>query len=51
MILLVFDCGILVSGIGWPGNPHACLVLVAQRRVRLCVTSEVWSEYGARVPE
>jgi len=51
MILAVFDCGILVSGIGWPGNPRACLILVAHRQVRLCVTSEVWSEYDARVPE
>lgn len=51
MIPAVFDCGILVSGIGWPGNPRACLILVAHRQVRLCVTSEVWSEYDAGVPE
>ena len=51
MIPAVFDCGILVSGIGWPGHPRACLILVAHRQVRLCVTDEVWGEYDTRVPE
>jgi uncharacterized protein len=50
VIPAVFDCGVLVSAIGWPGNPRACLTLVAHRQVRLCVTPEVWAEYDARIP-
>jgi uncharacterized protein len=46
----VFDCGVLVSAIGWPGNPRACLNLIAHRQVRLCVTREVWEEYDERIP-
>ena len=51
MIRAVFDCGVLVSAIGWPGNPRACLGLVAHRQVRLCATADVWNEYDERIPE
>ena len=47
---MVFDCGVLLSAIGWTGNPRRCLLLVAQRRVRLCVTTEVWEEYERIIP-
>lgn len=50
MILAVFDCGALVSGIGWPGNPRRCLRLIAERQVRLCVTEAMWDEYDLRIP-
>lgn len=46
----VFDCGVMVSAIGWSGNPRRCLVLVAYRQVRLCATSEIWEEYETRIP-
>ncbi|MGO8765991.1 MAG: putative toxin-antitoxin system toxin component, PIN family [Limisphaerales bacterium] len=51
MIPVVFDCGILVSAIGWSGNPRHCLHLVARRQVRLCVTAAVWEEYDTRIPQ
>jgi uncharacterized protein len=50
VIPAVFDCGVLLSAIGWPGHPRACLNLIAHRQVRLCVTLEVWEEYDARIP-
>jgi putative PIN family toxin of toxin-antitoxin system len=49
VIPAVFDCGVLVSAIGWTGNPRRCLSLVAHRLVRLCATAEVWDEYEARI--
>lgn len=51
MILAVFDCGVLVSAIGWAGNPRSCLTLVAGGQVHLCITSEVWQEYDTRIPQ
>ncbi len=51
MILAVFDCNILISAIGWGGNPRACLSLVSGRQVTLCVTGDIWDEYEKRVPE
>lgn len=45
MISAVFDCGVLISAIGWTGNPRRCLRLVADRQVRLCATAAVWDEY------
>ena len=50
MIPVVFDCGVLVSAIGWTGNPRRCLSLVAHRLIRMCATTEVWDEYDARIP-
>ncbi len=51
MIPVVFDCGILVSAIGWTGNPRRCLYLAAHRQIRLYVTQSVWEEYDSRIPE
>jgi putative PIN family toxin of toxin-antitoxin system len=50
MIPVVFDCGVLISAIGWSGNPRRCLRLVAHRQIRLCVTPDVWEEYETRIP-
>ena len=50
MIPVVFDCGVLLAAIGWSGNPRRCLYLVASRKVRLCVTAEIWDEYGRIIP-
>ncbi len=41
----------LISAIGWGGNPRACLTLVGAGQVTLCVTTEVWAEYEHRIPE
>ena len=51
MIPVVFDCGVLVSAIGWTGNPRRCLRLVALRQIRLCATSQIWDEYETRIPD
>lgn len=51
MIAVVFDCGVLISAIGWQGNPRHCLSLVAHRQIRLCATTAVWEEYETRLIE
>ncbi|MCP5528161.1 MAG: putative toxin-antitoxin system toxin component, PIN family [Verrucomicrobiales bacterium] len=51
MIPAVFDCGVVVSALGWSGNPRFCLDLVYAGQVDLCVTTEVWAEYCEKVPE
>jgi putative PIN family toxin of toxin-antitoxin system len=50
MIPVVFDCGVLLSAIGWPGNPRRCLVLAGHRRIRVCATTAIWSEYESVIP-
>jgi putative PIN family toxin of toxin-antitoxin system len=50
MIAAVFDCGILVSALGWSGNPRYCLDLVYAGQVDLCVSVAVWEEYTQRIP-
>lgn len=50
MIPAVFDCGVVLAGIGWTGNPRYCLDLVFSGQVRLCVTTDVWAEYDAKIP-
>ena len=49
MIQVVFDCGVLVSAIGWGGNPHHCLSLVAHRQLKFCASADTWSEYENRI--
>lgn len=51
MIPIVFDCGVVISAIGWSGNPRRCLRLVAERQVLMCATEEIWDEYERRIPE
>ncbi len=50
MIPAVFDCGVVVSCLGWPGNPRRCLDLVHAGQVTLCLTQDVWAEYSEKVP-
>jgi putative PIN family toxin of toxin-antitoxin system len=50
MIRAVFDCGVLVSAIGWGGNARACLELAASGQVAIFVTDEIWREYAERIP-
>lgn len=51
MIGAVFDCNIIVSGIGWAGLPRACLDMVFAGQAALYVTPDVWQEYERRVPQ
>jgi predicted nucleic acid-binding protein len=51
MIRAVYDCNIVVSGIGWSGAARKCLELVARRRVFLFVTDPILDEYELVVPK
>ena len=51
MIRAVYDCNVVLSGIGWNGSARECLKLVALRRVFIFVTDAILSEYGAVIPE
>ena len=50
MILVVFDTSVLISAIGWRGPAHQSLAVVARRRCRLVVSTEILDEYETRVP-
>jgi len=50
MIRVVLDCGVLISAIGWGGNPRSCLDIIASGRATLFVTNEIWNEYSDRLP-
>jgi putative PIN family toxin of toxin-antitoxin system len=50
MIRAVFDCGVLVSAIGWAGNPRSCLAMVHAGHAQLFVTDDIWREYQTRIP-
>lgn len=51
MIRAVFDCNVILSGIGWNGSARKCLELVARRRVFLFVTEAILAEYESVIPE
>jgi len=51
MIRAVYDCNVILSGIGWNGSARKCLKLVVERRVFLFVTDEILAEYEAVIPE
>jgi len=51
MIRAVYDCNVILSGIGWNGSARACLKLVAHRRVFLFVTDAILTEYETVIPE
>mgnify|MGYP000915488613 CR=1 FL=1 len=50
MIRAVFDCGVVISALGWTGNPRFCLDLVYAGQVLLCVTPPIWDEYREKTP-
>ena len=51
MIRAVYDCNVIMSGIGWNGAARNCLKLVACRQVFLYVTGEILAEYETVIPE
>lgn len=51
MIRAVYDCSVVLSGIGWNGSARQCLKLVARRRVFLFVTEAILAEYESLIPE
>jgi len=50
VIPVVFDTGVLISAIGWHGPAHRSLALVARRKCKLLLTSEIYAEYEVRIP-
>jgi putative PIN family toxin of toxin-antitoxin system len=51
MIRVVYDCNVVLSGIGWSGSARACLKLAARRRVFPFVTGAILAEYESVIPE
>jgi hypothetical protein len=51
MIRAVYDCNVIMSGIGWNGAARNCLKLVVCRQVFLYVTEEILAEYETVIPE
>jgi len=51
MIRAVYDCNVILSGIGWNGSARRCLELVARRGVFLFVTDAILNEYETVIPE
>lgn len=51
MIRAVYDCNVILSGIGWNGSARKCLKFVARRRVFLFVTDDILAEYESVIPE
>jgi putative PIN family toxin of toxin-antitoxin system len=50
MIRAVYDCNVVLSGIGWNGSARECLKLVAHRRVFLFITDAILHEYESVIP-
>ena len=50
MIRAIYDCNVILSGIGWNGSARKCLKLVAQRKVFLFVTDDILAEYESVIP-
>src|SRR5438309_7654971 len=50
MIPVVFDCNVVLAGIGWRGTPRLCLKLIAQRRIAISVTEAILAEYDTVIP-
>jgi len=51
MIRVVYDCNVVLSGIGWTGSARTSLKLVARRRVFTFVTEAILAEYESVIPE
>ena len=50
MTRAVFDCSVVLSALGWAGNPRYCLDLVYAGQVLLYVTTAIWQEYEEKIP-
>jgi putative PIN family toxin of toxin-antitoxin system len=50
MIPVVFDCGVVVSGLGWRSEPHLCLSAVGRHCLPF-VTEEILAEYHRIIKE
>ncbi len=51
MIPAVLDCNVIVSAIGWGGNPRMVLDAVFAGLVEAVASDDIWNEYEVRVPE
>ncbi len=50
MIRAVYDCNVVLAGIGWNGMARHCLKSIARQRVFLYVTEQILAEYEAVIP-
>jgi uncharacterized protein len=50
MIPVVFDCGVVVAGLGWRNEPHLCLAS-AGRHCLPFVTAQILEEYHRVIKE
>lgn len=50
MIPVVFDCGVVISGLGWRSEPHLC-ISTAGRRCLPFVTEQILEEYHRIIKE
>lgn len=51
MTAAVLDCNVLVSAIGWGGNPRLILDAAFAGLFEAVASDEIWREYETRVPE
>lgn len=48
---VVLDANVVFAGAGWRGEAHACLVLMARRRITVFATQQILEELRALVAE
>jgi putative PIN family toxin of toxin-antitoxin system len=51
MTRAIYDCNVVLAGIGWKGSARSCLKLVALRKVFLFVSAAILAEYNSAIPE
>jgi putative PIN family toxin of toxin-antitoxin system len=51
MMRAVYDCNVVLSGIGWNGVARECLKQIALRRVFAFATEAILEEYELVIPE
>ncbi len=47
--IVVYDTNILLSGIGWEGNPYRCLELARQGKIEGSTCSEILDELAEKL--
>jgi uncharacterized protein len=50
-VRVVLDANIVFAGAGWRGEAHACLVMMARRRITVFATRQILEELRALVAE
>jgi putative PIN family toxin of toxin-antitoxin system len=50
-VRVVLDANVVFAGAGWRGEAHACLVMMARRRIAVFATRQILSELRGLVAE